>query len=124
MKVVISSVACGGAAGELSGMRLSVTHLARATTLAAASLAVLAAACGRSVATPAPLPPAPVRTTPNFVSGEGVATAMHDRYAGKWYSSLTFRQKTSRLLASGKWDVQTWYESMKVPGRLRIDFDP
>jgi hypothetical protein len=104
-------------------MRLSFTHAARATTLAVASLAILAA-CGRSPATPAPLPPAPVRTTPNFVSGEGVVAAMHDRYAGKWYNTLTFKQKTSRLLATGKWDVQTWYEALKVPGRLRIDFEP
>jgi hypothetical protein len=103
-------------------MRFSITHSARATTLAIAALTILAA-CGRSPATPAPLPPAP-RATPDFVSGEGVVTAMHDRYAGKWYNSLTFRQKTSRLLATGKWDVQTWYEAVKVPGRLRIDFDP
>jgi hypothetical protein len=104
-------------------MRFSITHSARATTLAIAALTILAA-CGRSPATPTPLPPAPARATPNFVSGEGVVTAMHDRYAGKWYNSLTFRQKTSRLLATGKWDVQTWYEAVKVPGRLRIDFDP
>ena len=49
---------------------------------------------------------------------------MHARYAGKWYNTLTFHQKTSRLLPSGKWDVQTWHEALKLPGRLRIDFDP
>ena len=49
---------------------------------------------------------------------------MHRRYTGKWYNTLAFRQKTSRLLPTGKWDVQTWYESMKLPGKLRIDFDP
>jgi len=49
---------------------------------------------------------------------------MHARYAGKWYSTLTFTQKTSRLGADGKWNVQTWYEALKVPGELRIDFDP
>jgi hypothetical protein len=104
-------------------MRLSLTHGARATALAIASLAALAACGGRSPVQ-TPVPPAPARTTPNFVSGEGVVTAMHDRYAGKWYNTLTFRQKTSRLLTTGKWDVQTWYEAMKLPGRLRIDFDP
>ena len=57
-------------------------------------------------------------------TGEDVVDAMHDRYLGKWYTTLTFRQKTSRLLANGKWNVQTWYEAMKLPGRLRIDFDP
>ena len=55
---------------------------------------------------------------------EDVVDAMHDRYVGKWYTTLTFRQKTSRLLPNGKWNVQTWYEAMKLPGRLRIDFDP
>ena len=49
---------------------------------------------------------------------------MHARYAGKWYSTLTFTQKTSRLASDGKVNVQTWYEALKVPGQLRIDFDP
>ena len=49
---------------------------------------------------------------------------MRERYDGKWYTTLTFTQKTSRLAPDGKWNVQTWYEAMKVPGRLRIDFDP
>jgi hypothetical protein len=104
-------------------MRLSLTLTARATALSIAALAALAACGGRSPM-PAPVPQTPARTTPLFVSGEGVVTAMHDRYAGKWYNTLTFRQKTSRLLTTGKWDVQTWYEAMKLPGRLRIDFDP
>jgi hypothetical protein len=104
-------------------MRLSFPLAARATALSIASFAALAACGGRSPVA-APVPPAPSRTTPNFVSGEGVVSAMHDRYAGKWYNTLTFRQKTSRLLSTGKWDVQTWYEAMKLPGRLRIDFDP
>jgi hypothetical protein len=104
-------------------MRLPSTRPVRAPALSIASLAILAA-CGGRTPTPAPSPSAPTGATPNFVSGEGVVTAMHDRYAGRWYTSLTFRQKTSRLLPSGKWDVQTWYEALKLPGRLRIDFDP
>jgi hypothetical protein len=104
-------------------MRFPSTRPVRAPALSIASLAILAA-CGGRTPTPAPNPSAPTGATPNFVSGEGVVTAMHDRYAGRWYSSLTFRQKTSRLLPSGKWDVQTWYEALKLPGRLRIDFDP
>ena len=65
---------------------------------------------------------APVRTS--YATGEDLLTAMRSRYDGKWYSTLTFTQKTSRLAPDGKWNVQTWYEAMKVPGRLRIDFDP
>lgn len=50
--------------------------------------------------------------------------AMHGRYAGTWYRTLTFVQKTSRLLPNGSWSTQTWYESALLPGQLRIDFDP
>lgn len=103
------------------GMPLSFTRAARVTALRVAALVILAACGGRSPI-PAPAPPAPTRSP--FVSGEGVVTAMHDRYAGRWYNSVTFRQKTSRLLPNGTWDVQTWYEAIKLPGRLRIDFDP
>jgi len=63
-----------------------------------------------------------VRTT--YATGEDVLAAMRGRYDGKWYKTLTFKQKTSRLTADGKWNAQTWYEAMKVPGSLRIDFDP
>lgn len=49
---------------------------------------------------------------------------MHARYATKWYHTATFTQQTSRLQPDGKWNVQTWYEAMRVPGELRIDFDP
>jgi hypothetical protein len=88
---------------------------------------VVLAGChrGRREAPPAPAP-APVETAPEprFRTGADVVEAMHDRYAGKWYSSLTFKQKTSRLLPNGKWNVQTWWEAMKLPGRLRIEFDP
>jgi hypothetical protein len=99
-------------------MRFSTMHAVR---VAALSFAALAACRGRSpVATSAP---SPARAA-TYPSGAAVVSAMHARYAGRWYNTLTFRQKTSRLLSNGKWDVQTWYESMKLPGRLRIDFDP
>ncbi|MEP6731371.1 MAG: hypothetical protein ABJE10_12065 [bacterium] len=87
---------------------------------------VLAAvsACHRSPsAAPSPSVTPPV-TRATYASGEDVLAAMHARYSGKWYSTLTFTQKTSRLMPDGKWNVQTWYEAMKVPGHLRIDFDP
>ncbi len=70
---------------------------------------------------PAPAPAAVVRTS--YASGEDVIAAMHNRYAGKWYNTLTFTQKTSRLQPDGKWNVQAWYEAMRIPGQLRIDFD-
>lgn len=102
----------------------------RSTTRPAALIAVLSlglfAACRSSAPAPAPEPApvvvAPVRTS--YTTGEGVIAAMHARYAGKWYHTLTFTQKTSRLQADGKWNVQTWYEALDLPGKLRIDFDP
>jgi hypothetical protein len=100
-------------------------HPSRAALLAALSLA-LASGCHRGRA-PAPAPAAPppqAVSEPRFRTGEDVVDAMRDRYLGKWYTTLTFKQKTSRLLPNGKWNVQTWWEAMKLPGRLRIDFDP
>jgi hypothetical protein len=57
-------------------------------------------------------------------SGEDVIAAMHKKYVGKWYKTLTFVQKTTNYKPDGTHEVSTWYEAMSVPGRLRIDFDP
>ena len=90
---------------------------------AAALLAFISLAACHS--TPAPVSaPAPRRSAVAYTNGEEVITAMRDRYAGLWYHTLTFRQKTSQLSPKGQWTVQTWYEAMRLPGRLRIDFDP
>ena len=100
-------------------MRLTPARAARAAAIA---LIVFAAgACARApIATPVPARP----SAATFATGEDVVAAMRDRYAGRWYRTLTFRQKTSRLLPTGKWDEQTWYEALALPGRLRIDFEP
>ena len=45
---------------------------------------------------------------------------MHDAYAGKWYKTLSFVQKTSYPDAR----VETWYEAAEIPGKLRIDVAP
>ena len=96
----------------------------RAAGVAALSC-VIFAACSRGPATSSSAPSAvPSRVTPRFADGGDVVEAMRARYAGKWYRTLTFRQKTSRLLPNGTWKVETWYEAMRLPGRLRIDFDP
>ena len=104
-------------------------HPSRAATLAAALSLALLAGCrrGRAPEPAAPAPvaePEPAAPAPRFRTGQDVIGAMHERYAGKWYSTLTFKQRTSRLLPSGKWSVQIWWEAMKLPGKLRIDFDP
>jgi hypothetical protein len=97
--------------------------LTRSVRLAVLCCAAIAG-CRTPVSTPAPPPPTAARTTPHYATGQEVVAAMRERYAGKWYNSLTFKQTTSRLLATGTWNAQTWYEAIHVPGRLRIDFDP
>ncbi len=57
-------------------------------------------------------------------SGEDVVAAMYKRYAGKWYKTLTFVQKTITHKPDGTDSVEMWYEAMEVPGKLRIDVVP
>ena len=58
-------------------------------------------------------------------SGTELLQRMHDAYAGKWYKTLTFVQKTTITRPNGVVDTSTWYEALKSPDRLRIDFgDP
>jgi hypothetical protein len=70
------------------------------------------------VLTPSPTPFLPDQVVPK--TGEELIRMMHDRYAGKWYRTLTFVQKTT--LPDGK--VETWYEALELPGKLRIDIAP
>jgi hypothetical protein len=65
-----------------------------------------------------PTPPSEVSSKPK--NGEELIAQMRDRYAGKWYRTLTFVQKTT--LPDGK--VETWYEALELPGKLRIDIAP
>lgn len=59
-------------------------------------------------------------------SGTDVLERMHAAYAGRWYHTLTFVQKTTIRRQNGSDTVQTWYESLqhsaKAGTRLRIDF--
>ena len=52
--------------------------------------------------------------------GEALIRQMHERYAGRWYRTLTFVQKTTHEDSS----IETWYEALKFPGLLRIDIAP
>jgi len=58
-------------------------------------------------------------------SGVELLQRMHDAYDGKWFKTLTFVQKTTITRPNGVVDTSTWYEALKSPDRLRIDFgDP
>jgi len=57
-------------------------------------------------------------------TGAEVFQRMHDAYAGKWYRSLTFVQKTTQRRPNGTDTVTTWYERLCQVGpmtQLRID---
>jgi outer membrane lipoprotein-sorting protein len=54
-------------------------------------------------------------------TGEDVLRAMHDRYAKSWYETLTFTQKSTTYNPDGTTKVETWYEALALPGKLRID---
>jgi hypothetical protein len=70
--------------------------------------------------------PAAAQNTPK--SGTDVLQRMHDAYAGKWYRTLTFVQKTTAY-RDGTPNISTWYESLRhtdaAGTQLRIDMgDP
>lgn len=93
----------------------------RSATFGALCLAACASA-------PAPARPAAEPASP---LGEAAATgpirdaasllrAMHDRWAARWYHTVSFRQRTSRVLPGDSVRVETWYEWIALPGKLRI----
>ena len=49
---------------------------------------------------------------------------MHDRYAGKWYTTLRFEQSNTFYTSAGREEKSRWVENLSVPGKLRIDFEP
>ena len=57
-------------------------------------------------------------------SGDELIAAMHKKYDGKWYKTLTFVQKTITHKPDGTSEAATWYEALSAPGKLRIDFEP
>src|SRR5689334_1312071 len=86
------------------------------------SLALLAlAACTRQATVGTT--PAPSATRPTAITdATQLVVAMHDRYARAMYQSLVFVQKSSYLKEDGTPSrVETWYEALQFPGRLRID---
>ena len=60
----------------------------------------------------------------DFKSGDELVSAMHKKYDGKWYKTLTFVQTTTNFKPDGTSESSIWYEAMSVPGKLRIDFAP
>src|SRR5512138_2662435 len=54
-------------------------------------------------------------------TGLDVLRAMHDKYAGAWYPTVTFVQNV--VYTDGR-PAQDMWEALKIPGKLRIDIGP
>jgi len=69
--------------------------------------------------------PASTVAQPAPKTGAEVLQRMHDAYAGRWYRTLTFVQKTTIRRRDGTDTVITWYESLRHTDahgtQLRID---
>lgn len=87
---------------------------------------LLSAGCTPAVQEPpAPTPePAAAEKSTAVTSSSKLVREMHDRYAGKWYKTLTFQQTNTFYTSAGKEQKSEWMQRLKVPGRLRIDFLP
>ncbi len=58
-------------------------------------------------------------------SPQQLISEMHDHYAGKWYRTLTFEQRSITHKPDGTESTELWHEALWLPGRLRIDIgDP
>lgn len=54
-------------------------------------------------------------------SGEELISAMHKKYDGKWYQTLTFEQQTLRYDTAGNiTSEELWYEALEMPDKLTI----
>src|SRR5580765_356287 len=78
-------------------------------------LGILAACAGNR--------PGPSANPPR--DGVALLNQMRNAYLGKWFKTVTFVQQTIQTHQDGKVDTTTWYEALRSPDRLRIDFgDP
>ncbi len=54
-------------------------------------------------------------------NGEELIEAMHKKYNGKWYQTLTFEQQTLRYDTTGNViSEELWYEALRMPDKLTI----
>jgi len=89
------------------------------------ALAACAKQTGKAPETPVPVVvPVVVPKKSAITSSATLVHEMHDRYAGKWYKTLTFDQTNTFYTSGGKEEKSQWKQRMSVPGRLRVDFLP
>lgn len=92
------------------------------SVLATASVLVLLGACVPK-ATIVPVPEVVV-ARPTLPAGQAVLAAMNERYIGKWYMTLTFKQNVTIISTRGRQTRQVWNQYLTLPGRQRIDYLP
>ena len=82
-----------------------------------------AAALASCLVAAAAAPTASAQVAP--ATGLALLQAMHDAYGGRWYTTLTFTQQTTRHRADGSDTVSTWYETLRQSDaagtQLRLD---
>jgi hypothetical protein len=71
-----------------------------------------------------PNEPAQPMTAQAFTTGNQLIEAMQNRYAGRWYRSVSFVQTSTTFAPDGKQQTANFYEAALLPSRLRVDFDP
>lgn len=85
--------------------------------IAGAFACVIISGCSSSAPPPPPIPEP-------YSSGDELIAAMQNRYAGRWYRTLTFVQATTTIAPDAPPETSIWYEAAWLPSKLRIDFDP
>lgn len=99
-------------------MRSTAAGLVRNSSTLAAAFLISACSRGASIA------PAPAPAEPPPPDGRSVLRAMHDRWAGKWYTSLSFKKNTVFIAQNRRETKAVWHQYVVLPGRLRIDYLP
>lgn len=56
------------------------------------------------------------------ITGTKILEKMHNRFAGKWYKTFTFTQKTESYKNDSLVKTATWYEAIVFPDYFRISF--
>ena len=88
-------------------------------------LSLASSACSSGIIpTIDPTPEEEPSRAPAITGSRELIREMHDRYAGKWYTTLRFEQSNTFYTSSGREEKSRWVENLSVPGKLRIDFQP
>lgn len=93
--------------------------------------ALIAGGCssfaGQSNPTPDPTPANSVKAAPpagKIATASALINAMHGRYDGKYFKTMTFLQNNTAYTTTGGENKSQWFVHVQAPGKLRIAFLP